>query len=66
MAEEKTMSDEGPLCPYCARQYTDDAGRTVLRATVDFYDGASPSELTFKTVWEREPVRIVLANPEKK
>lgn len=36
----------------------DDQGRTVLRATVDFYDGNAPA-LTFRTVWEKIPVTII-------
>ena len=38
----------------------DDRGRAVLRATVDFYDGACP-DLTFATVWKKTPVRIIEA-----
>lgn len=36
----------------------DDQGRTVMRAIVDFYDGAAP-DINFKTVWNRTPVTIV-------
>jgi hypothetical protein len=42
----------------------DNAGQTVLRVTVDFYDGASP-DLTFKTVWQMTPVRIIEATKTK-
>lgn len=36
----------------------DDQGRTVMRAVVDFYDGAAP-DINFKTVWNKTPVTIV-------
>lgn len=36
----------------------DDRGRTVMRAIVDFYDGAAP-DINFKTVWDATPVTIV-------
>jgi hypothetical protein len=39
----------------------DDQGRTVLRAIVDFYDGATP-DISFKTVWERTQVTIIEIN----
>lgn len=33
-------------------------GQTVMRVTVDFYDGAAP-DIDFKTVWNLTPVTIV-------
>lgn len=41
----------------------DDQGRTVMRAIVDFYDGAAPN-ITFKTVWSKAPVTIVEADKQ--
>jgi hypothetical protein len=43
---------------------TGEDGRTILRAIVEFYDGAAP-DLTFKTVWQMTPVRITEARPSK-
>ena len=37
---------------------TDDTGRQVCRATVDYYHGSMPT-LPIKAVWEAWPVRIV-------
>jgi hypothetical protein len=36
----------------------DDQGRTVMRAIVDFYDGAAP-KIKFSTVWNKTPVTII-------
>jgi hypothetical protein len=33
-------------------------GRIVCRVVVDFFDGACP-DITFGTVWQQTPVRIV-------
>lgn len=44
--------------------HTDDQGREVMRAIIHFYDGAFP-DVTYKSVWNREPVFLVDADKYK-
>lgn len=56
MSEEKENSELGILRSIMITH--DDQGIEVLRATVDFYNGAAPN-VKFSCVWEQSPVRII-------
>lgn len=50
------MDDDKGIVKSVSRVEED--GRIVCRVVVDFFDGACP-DITFGTVWQQTPVRIV-------